>query len=155
MSSRGPVWGWEKLPEGQPSLQQSDLGFMAEWPDRSLSSARRRKASLRLRNKKLWSDETKIELLFNSKRPQTGAKGSPSNRTRTHTQLRQHRSGSGSTLVMSLSGPARAQTWTRFNISGEIWKWLCTDAAHPTWWSLRGPAKKNGRNCPKIGVPSL
>ena len=40
-------------------------------------------------------------------------------------------------------------------ISGESWKWLCTDTPHPTWWSLRGPAKKNGRNCPKIGVPSL
>ena len=55
---------------------------------------------------------------------------------------------------MSLSGPAGAQTWTRLNISGEIWKWLCTDARHPTCWSLRGPAKKNGRNWPKIGVPS-
>src|SRR4029434_3254883 len=30
---------------------------------------------------------------------------------------------------------------------------MSTDAPHSTWWSLRGPAKKNGRNCPKIGVP--
>ena len=59
------------------------------------------------------------------------------------------------TLWMSLSGPARAQTWIRLNISGEIWKWLCTDASHPTQWSLRGAAKRNGQNCPKIGVPSL
>jgi len=50
------------------------------------------------------------------------------------------------TLWMSLSGPDKAQTWTRLNISGEIWKWLCTDAPHPTWWSLRGSAKRNGRN---------
>ena len=39
LSSRDPIWRWEKPPEGQPSLQHStDLGIMAEWPDGSLSS---------------------------------------------------------------------------------------------------------------------
>ena len=37
LSSRDPVWRREKLPEEQPSLQNStDLGFMAEWPDGKL-----------------------------------------------------------------------------------------------------------------------
>ena len=27
--------------------------------------------------------------------------------------------------------------------------------SHPTWWRLRGAAKRNGQNCPKIGVPNL
>lgn len=27
--------------------------------------------------------------------------------------------------------------------------WRCTSTPHPTWWSLRSSAKKNGRNCPK------
>jgi hypothetical protein len=38
------------------------------------------------------------------------------------TQSRQCRSGFGTSLWMSLSGPARARTWTRSNISGETWK---------------------------------
>ena len=64
--------------------------------------------------------------------------GSPSNRTTTlSTQPRQHRSGIGTSLWMSLSGPARAQTWTRSNYSGETWKYLCSDATHPTWQRLR------------------
>ena len=47
MSSRDPVWRWEKLPKGQPSLQHStDLGFMAEWPNRSLSSVKDMKSCL-------------------------------------------------------------------------------------------------------------
>ena len=72
---------WEKLPEGQPSLQHStNLGFMAEWPDRSLSSVKDTgKPTLSLktkhlkdpqtvRNKILRSDETKIQLFgLNSK----------------------------------------------------------------------------------------
>ena len=38
---KGPVCKWEKLPEGQPSLQHTTrLGFMAEWPERSLSSVK-------------------------------------------------------------------------------------------------------------------
>ena len=49
--------------------------------------------------------------------------GSPSNRTTTlSTQPRQSRSGFGTSLWMSLSGPARGQTWTRSNITGETWK---------------------------------
>ena len=41
LSSRDPVLRWEKLPEEQPSLQHSiNLGFMAEWPDGSLSSVK-------------------------------------------------------------------------------------------------------------------
>ena len=46
--------------------------------------------------------------------------GSPSNRTTTlNTQPRQCRCGFGTSLWMSLSGPARDQTLTRLNISGE------------------------------------
>ena len=44
--------------------------------------------------------------------------------------------------------------WTWLNMSGEIWKWLCAGTPHPTWWSLRGPAQKNWRNCTEIEVPS-
>jgi hypothetical protein len=55
--------------------------------------------------------------------PQTGGKGSPSNRTTTlSTQSRQRRSGFGASLCIYLSGPARARTWTWSNISGETWK---------------------------------
>ena len=47
--------------------------------------------------------------------------GSPSNRTTTlSTQTRQRRSGFGTSLWMSLSGPAWAQTWTQSNISGDL-----------------------------------
>ena len=66
------------------------------------------------------------------------------------TQPRYQRSSFRTTLWMSLSGPARAPTWIRLNISGDA-----SDASHPTWWSLRGAAKRNGQNCPKRGVPSL
>ena len=46
--------------------------------------------------------------------------GSPSNRTLTlSAQPRQHRSSFGTSHWMSLSGPARAWTWTRSNLSGE------------------------------------
>ena len=38
---RDPMWRWEKLPEGQASLQHTtDLGFMAEWPEGNLSSVK-------------------------------------------------------------------------------------------------------------------
>ena len=71
------------------------------------------------------------------------AEGSPSNRTMTlSTRPRQRRSALGKTLWMSLSGPARALTWTQSNIFGETWKWLSTDSPHPTWQS-------NGRKIPK------
>ena len=83
------------------------------------------------------------------------AKGSPSNRTMTlSTQPRQCRSGLGTTLWMSLSGPARALTWTQSNISGETWKCAPT-GPHPTWQSLRGSAEKNGRKSPNPAVQSL
>lgn len=36
----------------------------------------------------------------------------------------------------------RAQTWTQWKSSEEIWKWLCTDIFHPTWWSFWSSAKK-------------
>jgi hypothetical protein len=75
------------------------------------------------------------------------SEGSPSNRTTTlSTQPRQCRGDFGTSLWMSLSGPARVRTWTLSNISGETWKWLCSDAPHPTWQSLRGSADKNGSN---------
>ena len=71
------------------------------------------------------------------------------------TQPRQRRSGLGTTLWMSLSGPARALTWTQSNISGETWKWLSTHGPHPTWQSLRGSAEKNGRKSSNPVVQSL
>ena len=63
--------------------------------------------------------------------------GSLSNSTMTlSTQPRQHRIGVRTNLWMSLSGPARTRTWTRSNISGETWKYLYSDAPHPTWQSV-------------------
>ncbi len=65
---------WEKVVESQPSLQPStSRGFMAEWPDGSLSSVQDtwKPAWSLLKNtwRILWSDETKIELFgLNSKR---------------------------------------------------------------------------------------
>ena len=36
-----PLWRWENLPEGQPSLQHfTNQTFMVEWPDRSHSSVK-------------------------------------------------------------------------------------------------------------------
>ncbi len=64
----------EKVVESQPSLQPStSRGFMAEWPDGSLSSVQDtwKPAWSLLKNtwRILWSDETKIELFgLNSKR---------------------------------------------------------------------------------------
>ena len=35
---QNPLWRWENLPKGQPSLQHStNQAFMVEWPDRSQS----------------------------------------------------------------------------------------------------------------------
>ena len=40
-SDRAPLWRWENLPEGQPSLQRStNQAFMVEWPDGSHSSVK-------------------------------------------------------------------------------------------------------------------
>ncbi len=74
LSSRDAFGRWEKVVESQPSLQPStSRGFMAEWPDGSLSSVQDTwkpawsllKNTWRIR----WSDETKIELFgLNSKR---------------------------------------------------------------------------------------
>uniref|UniRef100_A0AAZ3Q8F0 Transposase n=1 Tax=Oncorhynchus tshawytscha TaxID=74940 RepID=A0AAZ3Q8F0_ONCTS len=69
-NSRVLLWRWENLPEGQPSLQHStNQAFIIEWPDGSHSSvahlefAKRHLKTLKtMRNKILWSDETKIEL---------------------------------------------------------------------------------------------
>jgi hypothetical protein len=37
----GIIWRWEKLPEGQPSLQHpNNQAFMVEWPDGSQSSVK-------------------------------------------------------------------------------------------------------------------
>ncbi len=70
-------------------------------------------------------------------------KGSPSNRTMTQSpQLRQRLYGLWTPLWMSLSGPARAWTWTQSNISGETGKRPSTDSPYPTWPSLRGSAER-------------
>ena len=84
--------------------------------------------------------------------PQNGAEGSPTNRAATlSTQPRQCRSGFRKTLGMSLSGPARARTWTRSNIFAETWKYLCSNAHYLTWRSCREEWEK----LPNTGVPSL
>ncbi len=73
LHSSSRLWD-QKVVESQPSLQPStSRGFMAEWPDGSLSSVQDtwKPAWSLLKNtwRILWSDETKIELLgLNSKR---------------------------------------------------------------------------------------
>ena len=81
-SSRVPLWRWENLPEGQPSLQystnQAFYGRVARrkpllskrYMTACLEFAKRHlKDSETMRNKILWSDETKIELFgLNAKR---------------------------------------------------------------------------------------
>lgn len=89
-------------------------------------------------------------------RTSDSAEGWPSNRTVTlSTQPRQCSSGLGTPLWMSVSGPARALTWTTSKISGVKWKWLPTDGLHQTWQNLRGTAAKNGRKSQNPCVQSL
>ncbi len=52
-------------------------------------------------------------------------------------QPRLCRSGLGTTLWMSSTGPARAETWNQSDIFGETCKWLSTDGPQSTWQSLR------------------
>ncbi len=74
------------------------------------------------------------------------AESSPSNMTITlRAQPRQCRSGLGTTLWTSSSGPARAGTWNQSDIFGETYKWLSTDGPQPTWQSLRWSKEKNGK----------
>ena len=58
------LWRWEKLPEGQPSLQfstnQAFCGRVAR--GKQLLSKRHLKDPQTMRNKILWSDESKLEL---------------------------------------------------------------------------------------------
>lgn len=76
--------------------------------------------------------------------------GSPSNRIMTlSAQPRQCRSGFH---WMSLSGPARARTWTKSNISGETWKWTSINCPHPTLQSLRRSTEKTGRKSTNPGM---
>ncbi len=63
------------------------------------------------------------------------------------TRLRQCLNGLWTPLWLSLSGPARAWTWTQSNISGETGKWPSTDSPHPTGHSLR--------KYPNVDVQSL
>ena len=83
-------------------------------------------------------------------------KGSPSNRTTTlSTQPRQHRSGFGTSLWTSLSGPARAQTSTQSNISGDTWKSCAvTLLVQPdrAWEDLQ---RRNGEKLPKYRCAKL
>lgn len=44
-----------------------------------------------------------------------------------------------------------SETWvTRLNISGEIWKWRCTNAPHPTWRSKEEWEKLPKHRCAKL-----
>jgi hypothetical protein len=152
-SSRVPLWRWEigesglygRMTRRKPLLSKKAHGSTLGVCQKAS------KDSQTMRNKILWSDETKIELFgLNAKRhvwrkpgtipmvkhgggslmlwetnpnPHTGGESSPSNRTMTlSTQPRQRRSVFGKSLWMSLNGPARARTRTRSKISGETWK---------------------------------
>lgn len=64
------------------------------------------------------------------------------------TQSRYQKSDFRPSFWMSLSDP---QPWIWLIISGGMWKWLCTNVCHPTWWSLKSAAK----SFLKTGVPSL
>ncbi len=118
------IWRWEKLAEWQTSLRHStNLGLMAKWPKSSFSSVKIHETLIGIYH---WS--------------------SPSNMTITRRpQPRQCRSGLGTTLWTSSSGPARAGTWNQSDIFGETYKWLSTDGPQPTWQSLRWSKEKNGK----------
>lgn len=53
----------------------TDVGFMAEWPNRSFSSVKdswkRQKDTRTVRNKIIWSEETEIELFMPNSLPNT------------------------------------------------------------------------------------
>ena len=106
-----------------------------------------------------WTEQSReiylMKTWFRMVRTLDWAEGLPSNRAMiVSTQQRPCRSGFGTTLWMSLSGPARALTWTQSSVSGETWKGQSTDGPHATWQSLRGSAAKNGRKSPNSGVVS-
>ncbi len=104
-----------------------------------------------------WSEKTEswmqlnteISLMktwFRALRTSDRAESSPSNMTITlRTQPRQCRSGLGTILWTSSSGPAGAGTWNQSDIFGETYKWLSTDGLQPTWQSLRWSKEKNGK----------
>jgi hypothetical protein len=69
------------------------------------------------------TERSLMKTCFRALRTSDWGEGSPSNRITTlSTQPRQRRSGFWTRLWMSFSGPTRARTWTRSNISGETWK---------------------------------
>ncbi len=114
-----------------------------------------------------WSEKTEswmhlnteiflMKTYFRELRTSDWAESSPSNMTITlRTQPRQCRSGLGTTLWTSLSGPARAGTWNQSDIFGETYKWLSTDGPQPTWqrWSKEKNGKKNKKcECAKLAA---
>jgi hypothetical protein len=56
---------------------------------------------------------------------------------------------------MSLSGPARARTWTRSNNSWETWKQLYSDAPYPTWQALDRICREEWEKLPKYRCAKL
>ena len=66
-------------------------------------------------------------------------------------QTRHHWSGFGKSLRLSLSGPAKAQTYNPWN----IWRWQLTESLDQIWYILRGSSKNNEINCPNPRVPSM
>ncbi len=93
---------------------------------------------------------------FRALRTSDWAESSPSSITITlRTQPRQCRSGLGMTLWTSLSGPARAGTWSQSDIFGETCKWLSTDGPQPTCQSLRWSKVKNGQKKKNADVQNL
>lgn len=59
LSYRGPMWRWQNLPEGQPSVWHSpDLGTVCRW--RPLLSERHRKAHLKFAKRHLKDPQTRF-----------------------------------------------------------------------------------------------
>ncbi len=113
-----------------------------------------------------WSEKTEswmqlnteialMKTWFRALRTSDWAESSPSNMTITlRTQPRQCRRGLGTTLWMSSSGPARAETWRQSYIFGETYNWLSTDGrSQPDRASndlKRRLSKKNKCRCVKL-----
>ncbi len=111
-----------------------------------------------------WSEKTESWMQLNTEisimktwfRTSDWAESSPSNMTITlRKQPRQCRSGLGTTLWTSSSGPTTAGTWNQSDSFGETYKWLSTDGPQPTWQSLRWSKEKNGKIKTNADVQSL
>ncbi len=105
-----------------------------------------------------WSEKTEswmqlnteisiMKTWFRALKTADWAESSPSNMTITlRTQPRQCRSGLGTTLWTSSSGPATAGTWNQSDFFRETYKCLSTGGTQPTWQSFRWSKEKKVKN---------